>query len=389
MVRVSRMHVCFLFHREYPQHYSTAMNEYTTKLVDAGVDVTVIAGRTDPETPRRGTVDGVAVRRIDTDVSTSVSIEPTRFAYRGLRVLDEVCDEREVDVLHMLGFPNLGAVLRPVPWLDSPPVTVMDVRGTAVRNELFDAISRIGLRIQRRLVDHTVVLHRRVAENVFGDTDGLSILPLGADLDRFTPGTCPERRAEWGFEDDHLVVGYTGSIHSPRRLPRLVEAFAAVHETHPHVRLAIVGDGNDRERIAETADSLGVADAVALPGAVPFSEVPDCLRAFDVGFSYIPDRPQYRDQPPLKTVEFLAAGLPVLATDTPGNREFVTDGENGRLVRDDVDAYEHALRSFVEADDDRARLADAARESVRQYDYGRIVEDELLPIYERLVSSHH
>jgi glycosyltransferase involved in cell wall biosynthesis len=380
------MHVCFLVHREYPQNYSTAINEYTTNLVQQGVDVTVIAGRTSSETPRHEVLSGVNVHRIDTDVSTSVSIEPSRFAYRGLKRLDQICQKRQVDVLHFLGFPNLGGVLRPVPWLRSPPATVMDVRGTAVRNVVFDAISRVALRVQQHLVDRTVVVDEQVAVNVLGTDHTASILPLGVDFERFQPGHNDDLREQWGYSDN-TVVGYTGSLHTPRRLTRAIEVFHQLVTLHPDVRLVIVGDGNDRRSLMKEVEHRGLSDRVEFTGEVAFSEVPNYLNAFDIGFSYIPDRPQYRDQPPLKTAEFLAAGLPVLGTDTPGNRVFITHDHNGHLVDDEIDAYVEGLSALLTMDERRKKLADSGRESIREYSYRSIVRSRLIPLYRELVAE--
>jgi len=113
--------------------------------------------------------------------------------------------------------------------------------------------------------------------------------------------------------------------------------------------------------------------------------MPEYVRAFDIGFAYVPDKPQYRDQPPSKTVEFLAANLPVLATNTPGNQEFIDSGENGHLVSHDIDAYANGLTTLLSNPAYRDTISSGARESVDEYDYKSIVENELLPLYRRLL----
>lgn len=381
------MHVCFLFHREFLQDVSTSMNEYPLKLAELGVDTTVVAARNSTAEPAHEVLEGVDVHRLLTDTSTSFSVEPTRFAYRGLRKIHELCGTENVDVLHMLAFPDLGAVLRPVPWLDSPPVTVIDVRGTAVRHPAVDALSRWAIRFQDRLVDRTLVIDRKVADNIFPDTSDVSILRLGTDLEAFTPGENPALRQEWGIDEDELVVGYTGSLHTPREIDRLLDAFDRVWPDHRETHLAIVGDGTERERLESYVRSLDAGAAIHFTGRIPYRDMPAYVRAFDVGFAYVPDRPQYRDQPPSKTVEFLAANLPVLASDTPGNRAFISHGDNGLLAADEVDAYAEQLDRLLDSTELRRSLADGARESVADYDYRTIVENELLPIYRHLLEE--
>ncbi len=383
------MHVCFLFHRKFPQNNSTAMNEYSRKLAANGIDVSVVCAREEADRPLRETVDGVDVYRIPSDTSSSVGLEPTRFAYKGLKEVQRLCEDGTVDVLHMIAFPNLGLVLDSVPWLDAPPTTVADIRGTAISNAAFEYVSRLIINVQDRLVDHTIALHEDVAEKVLSNPETATIVPLGASFDRFEPGTNPELRASWGVDDDDVVFGYTGNVHRSRRLTRLVDAFEGLEEPYrSRAKLVIVGDGPDfgaLESYVEEADT----DAVTLTGGVPFDDMPAYLKAFDIGLAYIPDRPQYRDQPPLKTVEFLASGLPVIGTDTPGNKTFLQDGENARLVPDSVPAYRSAVESVLDERAVFARFGRNARDSVREYSYETIVSDVLVPLYRQLIDGPH
>ena len=379
------VHVCYLYHKEYPQNNATATNEFPRILSGLGVDVTVIAARTASTQPAHEVVDGVNVHRIPTDKSTRKSIEPTRFGYRGLRKIDELCQAGSIDVLHMLGFPNLGLVLHPVPWLDAPEHVVVDIRGIGTSNKLLNWISRVALNVQATLTDNVNTLDRVMAESVLLDDDAAEIVPLGADFERFRPGDGSEIRRSLGLSSTDIVFGYTGVLNESRALNRMIEGFAAAHETHPQSKLVVIGDGNARADLERTAARLGCSDAVVFTGEIPFADVPEHVRAFDIGFAYIPDRRPYRIQPPLKTVEFLASGLPVLATDTPGNRRFVEQDGNGLLRPDSKAAYADAIRDLVNSPAKRGALATNARTSVREYDYTYIVENRLLPLYKRIV----
>lgn len=381
------MHVCFLLHHSYPADTSTATNEYTRHLAANGIDVTVIAGRESPETPAHEEVNGVAVHRIETDLSTSVSPEPTIFGYRALRLLDRLSSTTDIDVLHLRGFPNLGLVLRPLPWLAAPDTVVSDIRGTAVSNAFFEALSRWGIRFQDHLVDETVVVDERVAQHIFPSDRRVSILPLGADLQRFNPSGPTADRSEWGYSPTDTVVGYTGNLHTSRELSDLIDAFADAHERESALKLVVVGDGPDRTTLEQRVETRHVTDAVTFTGTVPFEDVPQYVRAFDIGAAFIPDKPQYRNQPPLKTVEYLATGLPVAATNTPGNRRFVTHDENATVTAPNADAYADALVELATDKEYRDRLSERARDSVAEYDYERIVTDRLIPLYERVQSA--
>ena len=381
------IHLCIIFHIEYPPSSSTAINEYTRHLARNGFDVSLIAGRENSDTPAKEEVNGVDVYRIETDLSTSVSPEPTRFGYRALKFLENEIGIESVDILQLRSFPNLGLILTPLPWKPSPFAVVSDVRGTAVSNPVFEKISHWGIRLQDYLVDETTVIDEHVRREIFPGRDDIPIVPIGADFERFTPDGPSIDFDRYGIDDEDIVLGYTGNLHSSRELERLIHAFSIAHEEHPRLKLVFVGDGDARTDLEQSAVYRGVADAITFVGSVPFEEVPAFVRSFDIGAAYIADKPQYRNQPPLKTVEFLASSLPVVATNTPGNRRFVGNRSNGLLSGDSPNEYAQASSELCEDSSVRATLKEKARESVREFDYERIVTDRLIPIYERLCTE--
>jgi glycosyltransferase involved in cell wall biosynthesis len=264
---------------------------------------------------------------------------------------------------------------------------VLDVRGAAVSNRLYNVLSRLAIRFQHALIGDTIVIDELMAEHVLGDADAATVIPLGADMDRFRPGQNEELRRSVGIEPDDVAFVYTGILNRARELHRLVDAFAAVERTHPRAKLVFLGDGDDRERLERRVARTDSEDTITFAGEVPFADVPAHLRAFDAGIAFVPDRRPYRIQPPLKTVEFLATGLPVVATDTPGNRRFVDADRNGLLCRDSAAAYADAIRELTDAAE-RKRLGSNARESVRKFDYTTIVREKLIPFYEQTLRTH-
>ena len=79
----------------------------------------------------------------------------------------------------------------------------------------------------------------------------------------------------------------------------------------------------------------------------------------------------------------MACGLPVLATDTIGNRMVVQSRVNGLLVDDDADSFAAGIRELAKA----PWLSDAggnARRAVESYDWTRIVSQRLIPLYQEV-----
>ena len=106
----------------------------------------------------------------------------------------------------------------------------------------------------------------------------------------------------------------------------LIEALAMVRKTMPDAVLVVVGDGPEMEKLQGQAQRLGVADAASFLGAV--DDVPALLGLCEIG-ALVPTRNEGLSN---TILEYMAAELPVLATDCGGNRELVRDGETGRLL---------------------------------------------------------
>ena len=105
----------------------------------------------------------------------------------------------------------------------------------------------------------------------------------------------------------------------------LVEAIAAVHARRPDVRFALVGDGPERDFLAQRIAALGLGDAVALLGTR--YDVPAILARADAACL-----PSLAEGLPNAVMEAMAAGLPVVATAVGGTPELVIPGETGQLA---------------------------------------------------------
>ena len=90
----------------------------------------------------------------------------------------------------------------------------------------------------------------------------------------------------------------------------------------------------------------------------------------------------------LAMLEAMAVGLPVVATDIPGNRGLVTHQENGLLVpTQDVESLSAAIERLLDDRQLAARLADAARRQVQEHFSVAGMVDRHLELFEDLVGT--
>jgi len=122
------------------------------------------------------------------------------------------------------------------------------------------------------------------------------------------------------------VVGIVANLNRPvKRVQDFVSAAAVVHKQRPGVQFVVIGDGHLRADLEAQVTDLGLVDVFRFTGRM--SDPLDEIRAFHVGVITSESEGFCS-----AILEYMACGVPVVATDTGGNPEMVTDGENGILV---------------------------------------------------------
>ncbi|MGH9166496.1 MAG: glycosyltransferase family 4 protein [Acidimicrobiia bacterium] len=189
-----------------------------------------------------------------------------------------------------------------------------------------------------------------------GIADRTHVVPNGVDPDRFHPDG---RRPGEAF-----TIGFVGTLKPWHGTDTLVQAFGRLARWDPTVRLLLVGDGPERRRLEEELDRMGLSERATFAGGVPPSEVPAWLSRMDLAVAPYPSLPGFYFSP-LKLFEYLAAGLPVVASRVGQVAEVIVDGENGLLCQPgDPAALAAAIAGLRVSPARRAAMGEAGRRSV-------------------------
>jgi glycosyltransferase involved in cell wall biosynthesis len=97
----------------------------------------------------------------------------------------------------------------------------------------------------------------------------------------------------------------------------------------------------------------------------------------NIGISYIPMIEDYDCQPATKTIEYLMAGMPVIATETFENKKIISD-YNGILIRDDPQSFAEGLSKIISMKEDFSY--EEITNSVKEYSFEHIIDSKLKPI---------
>ena len=188
--------------------------------------------------------------------------------------------------------------------------------------------------------------------------DRTDVIYNGLDLTAFkriTPKLRSEKRRQWGLEDRHTVIGIVANLRDVKNIESLLRAAAKLAPDYPDLRFVSIGEGNRRSTLETLRKELGIEDRFLMPGRD--TDVISCLAAFDIGV--LTSRFESFSN---SLIEYMAAGLPVVASDVGGNGEAVEHETNGLLYDVDRDGQlETALRRYLDDPEWAARLGRNAR----------------------------
>jgi len=237
-----------------------------------------------------------------------------------------------------------------------------------------------------------VVLSRAQREAVLArgvPAEAVVLAPNGVDVEGLQPdpALAAELCAGWGLGGRKVLL-YLGAFLPYEGLEVLVTAMRLLVQAEPEALLLFVGDGDLRPRLEALAAEQGVAGNVRFAGRVPRAQVAACY-----GLARAAVYPRLRTRTtevttPLKPLEAMALGVPVVATDLPALREIVCHGETGLLARPG-DAQDLADKCLCALRDEAGarRRAQAAREQVAAERDWAMTLSPYLDLYERLVEG--
>lgn len=217
------------------------------------------------------------------------------------------------------------------------------------------------LAIDRRLARHTDrILANAQAVRDFYVAHGIAaekfaLIPNGIPPALPSPRSRSDLLAELGLPASSKLIGTVCRLSPQKRVKELIWAMQQLKYLHDDVHVLIVGDGPLRSALERYRSLTGVDDRVHFLGVR--LDVPQLLPHFDVFWL----ASGYEGQSNA-IMEAMAAGVPVVATDIPANRELIVPDETGYLVPLDVrSAFARRTLPILEDAALARRLGDAGR----------------------------
>ncbi len=212
-------------------------------------------------------------------------------------------------------------------------------------------------------------------------------LPTGIDSQRFQPPSSASV-ARWRAAlelGNNRAVTYIGTMALANHpVDLLLAAFARLSRRVQDVLLLMVGGGSDLATVQDRAIQLGIADRCRFTGRVSAEDIPVLLSLTYVSVDPVHDDLIARARWPLKIVESLATGVPVVTGDVGDRREMLGEGTAGLLVSPgNAAALASGLEAILTDPHLRQRLAKGCLAQATRYNLADLATS-LLTFYQRL-----
>ncbi len=374
-----------------PKGASTHILHNLRGLVNGHFDVHLITPN-DGLLPPEDTIDGARVTRISQDLAQNFLARAVHF---GKAVASHLALHPDYDVVHFRniwdgfqiaqnkkkygyrtlfevnGLPSIELKYH-YPGLDSDLLSKIKEQEIATLH-LSDAII-CPSRVTRDYIA-SLGLNRKL----------VTVIPNGVSPSDFSASPLPVR-------DGRVpVLLYIGTLADWQGLEIVVRSLPKILEQRP-VRLQIVGRGRSRQRkmLAKQIRKLGIEDHVIVQPAVPHHEIPALIASADICVAPLGlnDRNVTQGACPIKLLEYMAAGRPMLASNMPIVRELVREDVDALLFSpndpDDLARQTLALLNDFELS---KRLANSASERALSKFTWHESQKKLLKVYEKLMES--
>lgn len=292
------------------------------------------------------------------------------YTFFGYRMLQSNLSKRKADFIYerytLFNFSGLLAA-----WRNKIPL-VLEVNSPlayerATYEQLtLERLARYSERFVCSKANLVVVVSTPLKEHLIQQgvhEDKIRVIPNGADVDIFKPDATIRQsiRASLGVNHDTVVVGFVGVLRPWHGVESLSKAILNILQKNKNLHLLIVGDGPSRADLESFIHKNEIESYVTVTGRVAHAEIPRYVTAFDVGVS--PRATFYAS--PMKIVEYMAAGLSVVAPRMSNIQDLIDDGVNGLLFEpEDIDSLTVTLESLIVNSTLRQQIGDSARETV-------------------------
>jgi len=154
----------------------------------------------------------------------------------------------------------------------------------------------------------------------------IEVVPNGINNEDFNLNKY-EARKKLGISQDQKIIIFVGRLEPVKGLKYLMESMAILKSSEKNLKLLVVGDGIECQKLKLLVKTLKLEETVVFIGKIINAKIPEYLSASDIFVL-----PSLSEGFPVVLLEAMSSGLPIIATKVKGLGEIIEEGTNGFLV---------------------------------------------------------
>lgn len=244
----------------------------------------------------------------------------------------------------------------------------------------------ISYRISSKILANATGTKDRIVK-VFGvDPNKIETIPNGANTELFKPVLVD--KSCLGLVDNFKYICFVGNLLPWQGIQYLISSAPRVIEKYPNVKFLIIGSGMMEKSLIRMVEEIGLQESFIFTGLVPYQDVPKYINACELCVApFIKDKDNKMS--PLKILEYLACGKPVITSNIRGAGDIITANNCGIAVSsENSEELAEAIIRLLEDEELRSVMGTNGRILIiKDYDWS-VIASKIEQIYETLIKPN-
>ena len=351
------------------------VRRYAEALAKQGAEVDVYSLK-HPGQSDLGELNGVRIHRIQTRVhnekfALTYLAKLLLFLIRSSAALTKNNMKKRYDLIHVHSVPDFEVFAALIPRLLGSKV-ILDIHDivpefyaskfNSSRNSLVFKALKLLEKLCIAFSNHVIIANHIWYKTLLSR----SVIPEKCTVIMNYPDISIFRRYKRTRDDGKFLMMYPGTLNWHQGLDIAIKAFATIAKKYPEAEFQIYGEGGEKEKLLALIRELDLEERIRFFAMIPTHEIAQVMAQADLGV--VPKRAVSFGNEAFSTKipEFMAVGVPVIASSTMIDRYYFNDSQILFFESEDVDDLASKMEMIINDPQLRSRLVDNGDEYVRE-----------------------
>ena len=201
-----------------------------------------------------------------------------------------------------------------------------------------------------------------VSEYYNVETNKIGIITNGTEVKNFQ---------EANLDSDQII--FSGAMYHHRGIDILLEAVKEIVKEKPQTKLVLLGDGPEMNQLKKIAQENKLEENVDFKGWIDRNKIPEYLATSSIGIGPLRSTEVTKYALPIKVLEYMSAGLPIIAAKNTLPEDILEEGKNGFFINNSTELVEKILE-LLNNKELRKKMGKNSKEMVKKFDWKNVTE---------------